>query len=134
MDSKVVDTVDADVTEYDFTNLSLGLHEAGLQSIYPGGVSNIVTREFEVKELAGNEEMESLNFALVPNPSVDGRFRLTSDVSAEYSLFNSMGQVLKQDLIQAGSNELDLSGYDGGYYYLRITAGNQVEVLKVVKL
>ena len=45
-----------------------------------------------------------------------------------------MGQVLKQDLIQAGSNELDLSGYDGGYYYLRITAGNQVEVLKVVKL
>lgn len=133
MDSVVVDTLDAEIEEYVFRGLSLGTHTVGLRALYVGGVSDIVTRNFEVVELA-NEEMEENAFYLLPNPSADGRFRLMSGRAADICLFSATGQVLLQGRVEAGENELDLSAYESGYYYLRIVSGSKVEVIKMLKL
>ena len=133
MDSVVVDTLDAEIEEYVFRGLSLGTHTVGLRALYVGGVSDIVTRNFEVVELA-NEEMEENAFYLLPNPSADGRFRLMSGRAADMCLFSATGQVLLQGRVEAGENELDLSAYESGYYYLRIVSGSNVEVIKMLKL
>ncbi len=133
LDEAVVDTVDSDVLQYVFEGLPLGEHQAGLQSLYAGGVSNIVIDSFEIREVA-NEPVQASLFRISPNPSVNGQYRLSSDVPAQLAVCNASGKILVRREIAAGLNELDLSALEDGLYFFRITAGEKVEILKVVKL
>ena len=55
-------------------------------------------------------------------------------IHPDMCLFSATGQVLLQGRVEAGENELDLSAYESGYYYLRIVSGSNVEVIKMLKL
>jgi len=86
-----------------------------------GGISN-------VKE---NETSESYNF--FPNPTNNKIHILGKlDNIDEVSIFNTLGE--KMDISKKWSNEIDLTDFSNGIYYVRILTDNNMEyVEKIIK-
>ncbi|MDP2724543.1 MAG: T9SS type A sorting domain-containing protein, partial [Bacteroidales bacterium] len=67
-----------------------------------------------------------------PNPST-GVFYLKNEASSvlQVVVYSVSGKVMERKVISPASNyKLDLSGYEKGYYLLRISGNNQTEVIR----
>lgn len=135
LDSVAVDTVGADDRRYTFFNVPLGVHQAGLRSIFAGGVSDMSTWNFRIRQTAGSEDAELFQDVRVsPNPSRDGVFHIETGQACILHVCNLAGSALSRQELAAGDNRLDLSSFAPGYYLLRFGDGGQARVIKVLKL
>ncbi len=128
--------------------LYIGMGETGIYpfSIVPviidGGSADLGTPVFfpeyiNLYDLANcNEnilqinEMENMNFHIYPNPTKD-KIHVSSDLQIQkLEIYNFQGQLL---LELNPSDEIDLSKYSTGVYYLRIFSDETIFVKKVIK-
>ncbi|MEM0517376.1 S8 family peptidase [Aequorivita flava] len=85
--------------------------------------------------LSVEEEMQDTHFALYPNPvstQINISFPKNSD-SAEFALFNVLGERILITNITTVQNSVDVSGLASGMYIASITSDNKTTSYKIIK-
>lgn len=85
--------------------------------------------------LGVEEQMQDYHFALYPNP-VSTQINISfpnSSESAEFSLFNILGEKVLQTNITTFKNSIDVSGLSSGMYIASITSNNKTTSYKIIK-
>ena len=86
--------------------------------------------EFDYASIAG---IEKVDFLIYPNPVVDKvTIASYSDSPISYSLFNKAGQLMNKGIIY--SNELNISEFNKGVYYIELIQDNKRSYKKILKL
>lgn len=78
-----------------------------------------------------NEQTEQ-NIFVYPNPSTD-YFNVELQYDAELSLFNTKGQLIKQQLLYQGENKIDITDLPKGVYFSTIKSKEKYYQLKLIK-
>lgn len=86
---------------------------------------------------AATDTLSGLELALYPNPT-DGRFSVSVGNAAEGTRLEAVlctptGAIISQKVLADGSVGFDLSGHASGVYLLRIEAGGETRIWKVIK-
>ncbi|MDV7186087.1 leucine-rich repeat protein [Lutibacter sp. TH_r2] len=76
-----------------------------------------------------NYEIE--NFKVYPNPS-NGDVYISVSEEAAYQLVNLTGQVIKQGKLVDGVNNLNLTGFNKGMYFVKIKTDNAIHTEKLI--
>jgi len=82
-----------------------------------------------------NEISDASAPKIYPNPAkeiVNIRFENLTNGSFDIELMNAFGEVVKSSESTEASANLDVSGLSRGVYYLRLTAGNQTFIEKLI--
>lgn len=134
LDSVEVARVGTSTLEYKYTDLPVGLYQAGLKSTYLTGESPMVTYKFRITSSNVSNEKEWRGVCrLNPNPSSNGNFVVEVEHNCQLQVCDLMGKVLIEQKLASGSNQVDMTGYPAGIYVFRLTAGNgQSTSLKAV--
>lgn len=79
-------------------------------------------------------EFEKVNITVFPNP-VQNNLTINSKININaVSIYNSTGRLIYENFsFNNENNQLDLSEYQSGIYFLRVTSGNFSQTLKVIK-
>lgn len=83
-----------------------------------------------------DEELKTLSFSSFPNPAVDIiniNYELDNNIGS-LSLINFEGKVLESVLLnnQTGTQNIDLSNYSNGIYFLKMNTETSMEVQKII--
>jgi hypothetical protein len=71
--------------------------------------------------------------SVYPNPS-NGIYKIQIDANATYEVYDMVGKQLQADKIAIGTSNLDLSQYNSGIYFLKVTNElNQTKTIKLIK-
>lgn len=99
------------------------------------GQDKLYVDDFEISYEAStlsSKVSQNLNFNLYPNPTKDYLF-ITSKVSTSFTLTNINGQVLKQGIIDKGANNINLSYFKNGLYFLNLKTNSGTLSKKILK-
>ncbi len=83
-----------------------------------------------VKYAAPGEANETI-ISVYPNPAKNMLNIVAGDSNFEYSLINGMGQEIVKGTAQ-GIQQINVSNMAKGVYFLRLTAGTQTSIEKIV--
>ena len=95
-----------------------------------GSLSTPATITVEVLDLTGVEE-NALAFEVYPNPVNNTLYINGSNAQYTYTMYNNMGQEIVKGNAQ-GLKQINVSNMSKGVYFLRITAGNQTNIQKII--
>jgi hypothetical protein len=100
-----------------------------------GGGIEFFTTDFNGMTTATTDIIPSDKIRIFPNPST-GIVNVEVDLADEitYSLYNSMGQMIKVFVNNQGLQKFDLRAYPAGIYYLKIQSESQISTQKIFKL
>lgn len=80
-----------------------------------------------------NETFENSNFKIFPNPTTH-LLNIANDSTIDsVILYNMLGQLVKQQMIQAKTGTIDMSAFAAGTYFARVISGDTSKTLKVIK-
>lgn len=85
--------------------------------------------------LSVEEQIQDYHFALYPNPvsnQINISFPKNSE-SAEFKLYNILGEKILQTNISTLKNSIDVSGLSSGMYIASITSNNKTTSYKIIK-
>lgn len=124
-------------------SLSWTLGELVTSTVTSGGGELILTQGFQQSKLTVdaieiNPELGA-TVLIYPNPSVDMvNIKFSSPLSGEtvISMLGPDGRAVFNEVLQAGilTKQINMQGYPGGTYFLRIQNANKLNVYKVIKL
>jgi hypothetical protein len=90
--------------------------------------------EFTVEVALSIEENESVDANVYPNPT-QGELRIECDAMKELTVVMPNGQVVEKINVNDDRCSLDMSEYNSGVYYIKITTkDNNVRIYKTVKM
>jgi len=78
------------------------------------------------------DDIEATDFNMYPNP-VNSLLTINLNEKATYSLLNLNGQLLTNGTLTIGKNELNLSNFSNGLYFIRIKTSNGIVTKKLIK-
>lgn len=81
----------------------------------------------------GNDSVSQRTFAIYPNPVRDVLNLSAQTEISQVAVFNLLGQQVLQQKFSATVGQLDMTPLSAGTYLVKITSGNQVQTLKVIK-
>lgn len=84
--------------------------------------------------VAAKEEILDLEFNVYPNPASGDLFvelNKNENRPPEYWIFNPLGQTVKNGFLDFNKNKINIAGFSGGIYFIKIKNGNRVGVEKV---
>ena len=82
-------------------------------------------------DLTATDEYQALEFKLYPNPS-NGLVTIELEGLQKVMVYNALGQVLISKEADGNSLQLDLSGFEGGLYWVKIISQNRIAVKPLV--
>jgi hypothetical protein len=82
-------------------------------------------------DLTATDEYQSLEFKLYPNPT-NGLITIELEGLQIVMVYNALGQVLISKEADGNSLQLDLSGFEGGLYWVKIISQNRIAVKPLV--
>ncbi|MBR1512710.1 MAG: T9SS type A sorting domain-containing protein [Bacteroidales bacterium] len=86
--------------------------------------------ECVIADLTDVEEMND-EFSIYPNPVNDMLHISFGNAEFSYAMYNGMGQMVANGTA-SGNHEINVNGMQKGVYFLRLTAGTQTRIEKVV--
>jgi len=112
--------------------LTIQCHEAKKKGI----LSNTFAAPYNITTLAVNEiKQNNLNISIYPNPANDKIFIETYNQkeSLNLKIFTTTGQVVLTKKITNAVEQIDLSGFSAGIYFVKIQSDNKMIVQKIIK-
>jgi hypothetical protein len=91
----------------------------------------IITQSVDTCLSLKNEELNK-NILIYPNPN-NGEFILQTTQSAKIKIYNSLGQLIMSKEIYEGENNIDISPFTKGIYFVEVRQGDKIEQLKIIK-
>lgn len=120
-----------------------GFEKIGNDSIrsfgkYNGGFNSICSQSVTItmSTIGLHEIIEFENFKLFPNPTKDKltlEFSISDGSVAKLELINSTGQIVNSFESKNHKQEIDLSVFSNGIYFLKIQTQSGQKIIKVVK-
>jgi predicted outer membrane repeat protein len=81
----------------------------------------------------GINELNALNFTVYPNPATNNFTVVSSMTGADVTLFSVEGKIILNKVrMNATQQTFDLSGVDGGVYFVQFTKGTAEKTIKLV--
>ena len=100
------------------------------------GCGNAATITQAVSACTGLDNLSSgiqlLAFQVYPNPS-NGNFEIVVDEEAELIITNGLGQIIQERKLIAGKNNIDLSNYANGIYFINAISKTKNNYCKFIK-
>jgi hypothetical protein len=98
-----------------------------------GGFWNGTTNVSGILDVSvGIPEVNGQTYSVCPNPT-HGLLQLNFPSPAQVSLFDALGRMLiSKDCLQ-GRQEMDISGFRNGVYYMKINTGDQITRQTIIK-
>lgn len=95
------------------------------------------TVNITVKPCTGINEISDSGFGIevFPNPS-NGEITIRSEVFGDkvsVEIYNSIGQLVKEDRMASSTVKLSLQGLNSGLYYIKLREANRQQVVRLVK-
>lgn len=90
--------------------------------------------QLTITEQLNSNEFENANFKLYPNPTKDILFLSSEKNITKYVIYNSNGQMIKEENFQISAEEINVADFSSGTYYIKIFSEEKTEVLKWIKL
>jgi hypothetical protein len=84
-----------------------------------------------VKSCAGVQNYNQQGLVLYPNPATDKLF-VQSQKNGYLKLINITGQIVLEQTLSVGENEISLSSLPAGAYHVSINSGGQTTNTKVM--
>jgi hypothetical protein len=84
-----------------------------------------------VTETLGVDDVELKNFSLYPNPTKDKLYFNSSQIINRIRIYNALGQLLGDYLLNDTDGEINLSKLENGIYFIKIN--NQLKSYSVIK-
>ena len=124
------DVLLATVTELTYNDYDIpsGIHRYTLSAVYPEGES-VQVGPIVVETIEGFDDLGQTLFRVYPT-STHSTITIESAIQSTISLYNTMGQTLVKSQINIGSNLIDLSSLSKGVYFIKLSEGKTVKVLK----
>lgn len=73
-------------------------------------------------------------FLIYPNPSSDIiNIKLISSKRAKMEIINHFGQIVHSSYINDGSTSIDISGFNAGFYLIKVTGESTSQIRKIIK-
>ena len=119
-------------TEYQFTDLSAGVHTAGVRSVYSSGESDIATKSFEIEFIQpGVDDNHANNIQLYPNPFKNVIYITQPEMVKNVQITDIFGQFVKQAIFNGKS--IATENLSSGVYFITIeTFAGEKTVYKMV--
>ncbi len=123
------DALIATVTELTYSdyNIPSGTHRYTLSAVYPEGES-VQVGPVVVETTEGVEDNE-IHFILYPTITAS-TLTIESQSQGVVMLYNTIGQQLMEIRIDAGPNLVDVSTLPDGMYFLKMTNGRTIKIIK----
>ncbi len=85
-----------------------------------------------------SEQFVKNEFLVFPNPAnsiinVNFNDNLNSNVSFNMELLDIQGRVLQSQIVSNSQTSLDISGFVKGFYFVKINAGNRIQIERIIK-
>ncbi len=91
----------------------------------------VVTRDIELEALLDFSQINSSQIVAYPNPS-DGRFRVNINNSASYEVYSSSGIMIRKGTLALGHNEVNISEFPPGIYFMQITKEEESHTQRII--
>ena len=123
------DALIATVTELTYSdyNIPSGTHRYTLSAVYPEGES-VQVGPVVVETTEGVEDNE-IHFILYPTITAS-TLTIESQSQGVVTLYNTIGQQLMEVRIDADHNLVDVSTFPDGMYFLKMTNGRTIKIIK----
>ena len=82
-------------------------------------------------DLTSTDEYQALDFKLYPNPT-NGLVTIELEGLQKVMVYNALGQVLLNKETSGDMLQLDLSGFEGGLYWVKNISQNRIAVKPLV--
>jgi hypothetical protein len=110
-----------------------GTHQVVYTYTDPAGCAAMDTLSIVVSPCVGIAEHNAVGAEVFPNPfSNTLQINLTGEEN-HVRMYNGLGQVVFEQVMNKGRNEINTSALDAGIYFLEIVSGSQSATIKVVK-
>jgi PKD repeat protein len=109
-----------------------GVYDVTLTVTNEGGTNTMTKQDYiTVYSLIGIKEVNASDISLFPNPAKDVVKIEAPEIIHTVSIVNILGSVELESSPNASSCNLDLSGFDAGFYFVRIQTGNVTATKKL---
>ena len=116
-----------------FTPATTGVYYVGFHSTSEANQGFIQIDELKVEEVLAVNSFGKEGFTYFPNPVKDLlHFGYTQNVQ-RVAVYNVLGQEMLVNNVNAKQGEINMSALAAGTYMVKITSGNEVKAVKVVK-
>jgi len=123
-------TDDHDDVYYRLTAFYLADDGETCESDYAATLNN-PDQNYVAIDLTATDENQALDFKLYPNPT-NGLITIELEGLQKVMVYNALGQVLISKEADGSSLQLDLSGFEGGLYWVKIISQNRIAVKPLV--
>jgi len=118
--------------EYQFMDLSAGIHTAGVKSVYTSGESDMASKTFEIEfTQPGVEDNNAGNIQLYPNPFKNIIYISYPELVKNVNITNVFGQTVKQAIFNGKT--IAVENLSSGVYFITIeTVAGEKTVYRMV--
>jgi hypothetical protein len=74
----------------------------------------------------------SIKWAVYPNPNI-GEFFIETSQAVDVSIYNTMGQLILQQKVSEGKNQINLHEQANGIYFIEINQNAEIKRMKLIK-
>lgn len=123
------------VTEsYDFTPSTTGVYYFGFNAYSNAGEDNLFVDDIKISLALGVDNHDLNQFKFYPNP-VKNQLNVSYSgaIITNIAVYNLLGQQVLTKSINADNAIVDVSTLTQGTYMVKVNAGNQVKVVKMIK-
>lgn len=122
------------VTEYETFIADLGTQPlSNTLAIKHSGVNSVVIDDIVWEQTLSTGGFDTNALSVYPNPVKNILTILYSHDIESVTVFNMLGQKVAEQKINANEAKMDMSEFTSGTYIVKVSAGNQVKTMKIIK-
>jgi hypothetical protein len=97
-------------------------------------ITDILLEEVVLQWPTTINDVNNYKTIIYPNPASNKLFINNMDDFQEYSVLNIQGKSIEKKNLIGGHNQIDISKYDSGFYFITLTGADKRFVSKLVKI
>ena len=103
-----------------------------------GQFTDIETHTFSINAVLGTDKVSAIasTIKLYPNPSnnvINIAIPQVTTLPDAYTVYNNLGQMVSAGKIQGNNEEINISGYANGIYFIKLNGGSTTQTLQFIK-
>ncbi len=106
--------------------------DAGVVNLTSFGLNDIFVHKMSQSGVGITENSNSNNAGIYPNPTA-GLFTIELDNASVITINNTLGQLILNEKLDAGKQNINLESEAYGIYFVRVTSNNIVRTHKILK-
>lgn len=111
--------------------------QSGANIVVPAGTYNVTfnrnTLAYSFTNTLTNQEFSNFKLEIVPNPSYTSWNITANETIEDIELFDAIGKIVLKLVPNSDNVTIDGTKFNSGIYFAKITSGNSVQTIKLIK-